>query len=166
MKRTMVYEWQSGSRIKLDPEAAGKQLEAIKKRSRGMLTPAAVLMDARPKKSLLHDYFEWDDGKAAEHYREQQAGYLIRSLVVRVVEVKGKSAARGPVRAFVSVQANDKRGYVGVVEALSNTKMREQVLNNAMTELQGWRQRYNDLSEFSKIFRAIDNVQGDLGLAA
>lgn len=60
------------------------RLASIAKRRKGRLTPAAVVKDARSKKSPLHSFFEWDDSEAAHQYRLNQARGLIRSVRVPV----------------------------------------------------------------------------------
>lgn len=63
-----------GSVRKIDPEVAGERLAAIKKgRGGGVISPAAVVEDARPKDSPLHPAFEWCDAAAAKRYREEGA---------------------------------------------------------------------------------------------
>lgn len=66
-------------------ELIAARLAKITEDCGGNLTPAAVVEDARSKKSPLHDQFEWDDGEAAHKYRLEQARTLIRSVRVEVV---------------------------------------------------------------------------------
>lgn len=51
----------------------------------GELTTEAVVTAARAVGSPLHRYFEWDDSRAAEAYRHEQAAALIRRVQVRVL---------------------------------------------------------------------------------
>lgn len=44
----------------------------------GELTASLVLSEATPEESPLHNYFEWDDGKAGHQYRLIQSRRLIR----------------------------------------------------------------------------------------
>ena len=48
------------------------------------LTPHSVVIEARSKKSPLHDCFEWDDSKAGHAYRLYQARALIRRVHIVV----------------------------------------------------------------------------------
>ena len=50
----------------------------------GRLTPEAVVEAARSEDDPMHSYFEWDDAKAGEKYRVDQARTLIRSVRVEV----------------------------------------------------------------------------------
>lgn len=61
-------------------------LEEIKKLEdrRGRLTAEEVLEAARPSASPLHGFFEWDDSKAAEAHRLEQARDLIRRVKIEL----------------------------------------------------------------------------------
>lgn len=50
----------------------------------GTVTPTRVVDDARADDSPLHDLFEWDDDKAAEAYRLQQARDVIGAVHILV----------------------------------------------------------------------------------
>lgn len=76
----------------------------------GVLTPDAVIEDARDPDSPLHDLFEWDDSKAAHEYRRVTARSFIRSIEVRIIQ-----PAEPVVRVSMFVrdvrQSHDKQGY-------------------------------------------------------
>lgn len=150
-----VYKWKPGAHLKINAKVAGTELERIRTKHNGRLTPTDVLEEAKSRNSPLHKAFEWDDTEAAHKYRVQQAQYLIRSIEVVVVPQKGKATATN-VRAFVSVKRERDRSYTSIAHAMSDAELREQVVAQAGKELQEWRHRYEKLSEFSKIFAAID----------
>lgn len=52
----------------------------------GYISAKAVVDASRSERAILHPCFEWNDGTAAEKWREQQARVMIKNLVV--VEVK------------------------------------------------------------------------------
>lgn len=68
--------------MKLTEEALA-EISALEDR-RGRLTPQEVVEAARPDGSALHGCFEWDDSKAAESYRIEQARELIRRVKIEV----------------------------------------------------------------------------------
>ena len=150
------YAWRPGSRISLDPDKAGRELEQIE-RKEGALTPETVLERARSNNSSLHDHFEWDDSVAAEQHRLSQAGELIRSITVDVSRSNLESAK--PIRAFVNVVEREERHYVSTARAMGDDELRRQVLAKAWADLEAWRKRYAELTEFAKIFAAIDQAQ-------
>lgn len=153
---TTVYKWKPGSRLKINAKVAGAELERIKTKHNGRLTPNDVLTEAKERASPLHKAFEWDDTEAAHKFRLQQASYLIRSIEVVVTAAKSKTPTN--VRAFVSVKRERDRSYTSIAHAMGDKDLREQVVADAWKELQAWRQRYEKLSEFSKIFAAIDKT--------
>lgn len=151
----MTYKWKAGSRIKINAKVAGQELERIRTRHNGRLTPQDILKEAKTKASPLHGAFEWSDTKAAQQFRLQQAQYLIRSIEVVVVQSKTKTSN---VRAFVNVKRDNDRSYTSLAHAMSDKELREQVIAQAWKELQEWRNRYERLSEFSRLFGAIDKM--------
>ena len=159
---TSVYKWKDGAHIRINAKVAGAELERIRTKHRGRLTPKDVLDEAKSNVSPLHKHFTWDDTKAAQQYRLQQAGELIRSIEVVVEQAKPAGRASGNVRAFVSVKEGKKRAYTSIADAMSDTDLRAQVLADALRELQTWRKRYEQLSEFSKVFAAIDRSVGKI----
>lgn len=58
---------------KADPQRLGEALATIQDAHGGRLEPEHVVDAARPKNSVLHKHFEWDDAAAAEAYRKDQA---------------------------------------------------------------------------------------------
>lgn len=151
----MVYQWKPNSHIKVDPDVAGAVLERLRTVNNGRLTQAAIVAEAQPKSSPLHDAFEWNDTKAAKQYRLEQASHMIRSIeVVRVVEGQNK-----PIRAFVNVVRDEDRSYTSVAHALSDRELRQQVIEQAWRELEAWRNRHAELIEFARIFAEIDQAR-------
>ena len=59
------------------------ELERIAGQDDGSLTASSVLDASRPKDAPLHQVFEWDNKKAAENYRLQQANTVIRCVTIK-----------------------------------------------------------------------------------
>lgn len=74
----------------ISPAKAATELKRISIAYNGALTPENVVAEAKKKSSILHKFFEWNDDKAAEQYRLQQARNLINNIQVTVV-AHGKS---------------------------------------------------------------------------
>lgn len=148
------YEWKKGARLSGNAQQVGRQLESIRKRNAGHLTPEMVVNEAQQSDALLHQYFEWDNHEAADKYREVQAGHLIRAVVV-IVEPNGRLKE---TRAFVSVTRDEGKSYTSIAHAMSDDELREQVVRRARKELQTWRERYADYQELSSMFTAIDKA--------
>ena len=141
-----TYAWKRGYHApKIDAQAAGESLDALRSKL-GVLTAEGVLVAAKPKRSKLHKAFEWDDSVAAQKHRLWQAGMLIRSVCVTVVNGEPSE----PVRAFVVI-SNGEDSYVNVVDAMADPAMRAQVLARAESEFLAWKSRYEHLEEFSEL---------------
>jgi hypothetical protein len=151
----MIFEWTEGSRFSVPAQTAGEELERIRRRHKGELEPAVVVKESRSRKSPLHACFEWDDVRAAQMHREEQARLLIRS--VRVVE-----EAAEPQRAYVNVKTTKGSRYVPISTAMANVLMRRQVLKDAKILLNGVRQRLSSLKKIKGIITAVDILEGEI----
>ena len=157
--RIAGYEFTDGARFqkgaRQNPEAVGQHLELLRKKYKGELTPQDVIDDARNNNSPLHSFFEWTDSKAAEQYRLQQARGLIRSVVAIYVNDEKPAVKQ---RAFVHIPEAGTPHYRETSHAMTLTKTRNLVLQQAWRELQGWRKKYADLQEFSSLVEVIDEL--------
>lgn len=151
------YAWRPGSRVSIDAEKAGRELENIRVTNGGELLAPDVVERARSANSALHEHFEWDDATAAEQHRLAQAGELIRSITVDV----SRSNVEPPkhVRAFVSVERESGRSYTSTLHAMGDAELRRQVLEGAWRELLAVRQKYAGLEELARVFAAIDEAR-------
>jgi hypothetical protein len=145
----------NGARLTIDPQLAGEELERIRKANGNVLTPAIVLAHAVQPDSPLHDAFEWNDAKAAQARREDQACYLLRNITVVIAE----SPSSRPVRAFVIIQTHETTAHTSIQVALASPDMRAQLLERAKKELSNWRQRYKELEELAAVFAAIEGLK-------
>ena len=146
----MVYQWKSGARISADAQVAGEMCAKLEKE--GRLTAKNLLNENREKDAPLHDAFNWNDSEAAELFREEQARYIIRSIVVK------KENVAEPIRQFIHVDVNENK-YHSVDVLLSKVDTRDAVLRMALAELQAFRKKYQGLEELSKVFAAIDQLK-------
>ncbi len=136
---TMSFRVTPGARIrKADAKVLGEAFERLK--SSGPLTADRVLSDAMNARSPLHRYFEWDDQKAAHHYRLEQARRLIRSIEVVLEDAKGKQV---PMRAYYSVRDSEgQRGYEAMQFVFSSPDLADQVIEEAHAQLEAWKVKY------------------------
>jgi hypothetical protein len=159
LSNSAQYAWtMTDSLIPVPAQVAGERLEKIRQDNGGKLEPEMVVDDSRPQEAPLHKAFEWDDAKAGELYRVDQAKQIIRHVVIQNVTEEGTAPTK-PVRAFVSVQRDGERSYTSMAHAMSDADLRKQVLERAMSELQNWRSRYKDLQELAQVYAAIDQTQ-------
>jgi hypothetical protein len=136
---------------KANPQRIGQALRAITDEQKGRLTPKAVIAAARDSKHPLHKHFEWDDAKAANSYRLEQARELIR--IIRVEEDSG------PVRAFFSI--SDKgMAYRTLEEVRATPNLQEIVLKQALRDLRAFEARYRDMTDVCEDVRAAQRKVG------
>lgn len=142
-----------------------RELHKIAKRDGG-LKPSDVVDYARPKSSPLHRYFEWDNTKAAERFRLVQAMHLIRMVRIKI-SMDDKQDRQ--VRMLVHVLTDEDRlgenkmargpcrgSYVSMIDVLSNSDYRQQMLEDAKSDLESFRRKYSILSELAEVCEAVD----------
>lgn len=150
----MIYKWKEAFPGRAVPaQVVGERLEQIAKRVQ--LTPKAVVDDARPTNSPLHPCFEWNDQVAAEKWRQEQAGAILRNIEVVIEDASGKDRE---VRAFVNVTQDDDRQYTSIAKAMRSPELRRQVLDTALRELESWRTKYGELRELADLLAAVDQT--------
>lgn len=130
----MVYKVREGFRVNGDPEKIGGELERLGT----AISPSAVVEVARDESSAMHDCFEWDDDKAAEAYRVDQARYLLRAIVV-VMPKDDEPEGTVEVRAYecVEIGKEEKKSYyVPTVNALKDEDLRAQVIGRLTADIE------------------------------
>lgn len=143
-----MYEFKKGSHIKADANIAGAMCEQLEN-SIG-LTPKNLLDANRDEKAPLHDCFDWNDGEAAEKWREQQARHIINCLCL-----KTETTEQTPVRAFFNIE---KVSYESTNVILRQEDKRTALLEQALREARVFEAKYQTLTELQPVFDAIDKV--------
>lgn len=143
---------------KEDLPAVSDELEAVRAKNKArMLLPVDVVNRARSQKSPLHPYFEWDDGEAADLYRQEQARSLIRVVVATV------DGSQEPVSAYVRLSSDGRsQGYRHVVDVLGDEQLAAQMVSDALTELDRWRERYRRVQSLTDLREAMDRETAKL----
>ena len=111
--------------------------------SAGILTPDAVLHDARNIDSPLHSYFDWDDKTAAHKFRLDQARKLIRSVRLVVNEQKHQINVIGYVK---NPDNQNEQGYVNTVSLRSDKEKARDVLTREINLALSAMQRAHDVA--------------------
>lgn len=145
----MVYSWKPGAHIKVSADVAGAMCKELA--DTGGLTARRLLDANRPEDAPLHDAFEWDDGVAAELYREDQARHIINCLCV-------KAEGREPVRKYFNIcRADSEYKDIDVIVKSKDdvARLHATVLN----ELIAIKKKYQYVTEFSPVWDAIEKVE-------
>lgn len=141
------YEARKGSPFKKEKaQIYGERLNYIASNNKGKITPILIVEDGKNKSSPLNNYFEWDNKKASDQFRLQQARNLINHIV-EVVVIEGKPSKQ---RSFFSVtNGKGKNIYVDIKTAVTTKSYRLQVLNQLIRILE-------NATELMKLFRSYE----------
>jgi hypothetical protein len=137
-------------------ETVVKELKKLARQNGGVLQAETVVEAAQPEESPLHPCFEWDNSQAGHLYRLHQARQLIRVSVVYEPQTDTH------VRAFISLTPDREvsgGGYREMIAVLSRKDMKEQMLADALAELESFQAKYAALKELAEVFKAIKKVQ-------
>ena len=139
-------------------------LETMKKveRAKGYLKPQDLVEAARPTSSPIHSLFEWDEEKAAENYRKQQARLWIKHVKIQLIE--GGPETNAYYSARVIINEKPIRGYFSAERVLSDENLASQVLNDAILEIKFWQKKYNDIESLKKVVdqEALKEIEAEV----
>lgn len=149
-----------------DGEKLARELHRLTKKNGGMLTAKDLLIEAEDPSSPFHRYIQWDNKKAAHHYRLMQARRILTCIEYEVKS--GKTVVNIP--AFVRVindgalpNAKPGMGYVTTATAAEETSFQDQVLARAINDAKMYAERYRRFNEvfttLKPIFEAIAKVE-------
>jgi hypothetical protein len=162
-EQTMKFTYVTGGSKAVKAGVAGHELERIRSESNGQLHASTVVEESRAEDAPLHPVFEWDDGKAADEYRKNQARQLISSI--RVV-YESPDASRQS-RMYVNVTTGGGRHYMPSIEAMADDELREQVLNRLLKMLNHYDTDLRELKGLrnirSKVQSLISEIEHETG---
>lgn len=148
------YQWNAGFGASMDIKKVVSELNDIQKRD-GEITPEAIVKEARKTHSELHNYFEWNNTKAADKYRLQQAADLIQRIEVRVL----KDGSQKTIRAFEVINKGvGEKGYASYNLADGLTRAKE----IALSDLKKVLYRLNQHSEYSAVIPHVNKAIKEL----
>ena len=127
-------------------------LREIAERNGGSITPEQIV-GAAEKDDRLHKYFTWDDTEAAGKWRIEEAKQLLR-FTVELIGTKNN-----PVRVFVSLSTERGEGYRLVDQAIKISSLREQMIHDALADMESFRERYRRIRELSGVFREMKKAE-------
>ena len=145
----MVYQWKPGSRIRADAQEAGEVLNRLERE--GRLSAKGLLDESRPEDAPLHKEFEWNDGVAAENWREHQARHIIGSILV----IPEKSE---PVRGFFKIERSDNR-YESIQTIMESRDKTNLLLEEAFKEFSRMEMKYKTLNLLQRVWDAAHRAE-------
>lgn len=147
----MVYKWKTGF-YKTPASVAADVMEGLSQN--GGLTAESLVDASRPEDAPLHNEFEWNNDKAAELYRQDQARTMIQSIVV----INEASPAQETTRAFVHIQQGESKQYEPIQVVIRDEDKLKLLYETAKRELEAFRNKYKGIKAFEKVFLEIDNL--------
>lgn len=117
----------------------------------GFIKPKTVVEWAKDHpESELHGRIEWDDAKAADAYRINQARQLI------AIHVRADDGSRSTISLVQDRNADGGYRHLGPV--LQNAELRAMAVRQALREFRRWEVRYKHLSELARVFDAANEI--------
>lgn len=150
MTEKRAYAFKPRVSFPIDAQTAGEALEKIKGHNSGDLTPEAVVESAKDAKSPLHPVFEWDDAKAGHQFRVQQAGTLIRSVIVTV-----SGGAEGETETTQVSVRDTGRGGTATAHVVTAEELHKAKVERGWREIEDWHKQYGDVAEFAGVGAAL-----------
>ncbi len=127
-----------------------------------------LLEVARSESHPLHNEFEWDDSVAGEKYRLSQAAHMIRNVQIVPItdEVKGPPCRAGMDVVRVEPSGEQRRGFMFTPSVMSDEKLSDQVVQNALSALKTWNRLYKDYAKLKKaasvVAQLIESLESEL----
>jgi tRNA A37 N6-isopentenylltransferase MiaA len=155
----VIVRLKQGARVKTDAATIFAAVEASKED--GNISLERLVEQAKPKDAPLHKEFTWNDSKAAEKWRLNEARYLVKAIEV-VHENSQPTRAWEAVTIAVEEGADTppqvKRVFRSVQEIMDDPAQRDELLVQALRDAAAWRKRYAGLQELALVHAAIDET--------
>lgn len=145
----IVASWKIGGIFKADAEKVASEITNIG----DGCTPIEIVEYAKNPSTELNKCFEWNDTVAAEKYRINQAGDVLRNLII--VKVDEKEEKPTNIRFFSNVGQST---YKPTLVVYQNQVEYERLLQQALRELDAFKKKYRELSELEEVFKVIEEV--------
>lgn len=138
---------------------------------RGAVTARDIVDAARSTNSPLHDYFEWNDKRAADQYRLEEARKMLRSITIRYIEDGQPKTARAFQVMTKSAYEAGPRNYQTFEVLHGDTAFAASMMDRASEELMTWRKRYAPYTEmwtkfgdcFQQVLNQISEFEEEFG---
>lgn len=143
-------------------------------RESGGVSASQLVEAARPKKSPIHDAFQWDDSKAAAEHRLLQARQWIKRVKIIVedkaetvvhvpaVTVAGEKIKEGVYKPIIHVVSNANEYALALQEITNGIKALERSYNRLTEAFKRVGKSKKRESQVAKIGRGIDTITSAL----
>lgn len=125
------------------------------------LTAENLLNRAKDKKSLLHDFFDWDNSSAAEKWRLHEARHVVNEIKI-IVDQKSLYNYENVKVTILSPETGEliqERQYKSHVDIMNSEDFRKQMITTALNHITYWEDKYKHYKELQPIFNSIHKVK-------
>ena len=143
--------WETKGLFKAD---ATQCAEEIKTLGEGFAASDVVNL-ASDEGTELHKCFTWDNDKAADKWRLQEARIIVSNLKITYIKNEDEEPVETKVRVFYKNDSS-KSSYKSTPFIVSEMDEHEKLLERAKRELEMFRAKYKMLTELNEIFEMID----------
>lgn len=143
----IIAEWSKIGKglYKADAQKVAEEIQSIGDEA----TPSQIVEKARDANTELHKCFTWDDKKAAEQWRLQQARSVVGCLIIH----RGEQHKNKPeIHYFCK---NDSGGYKPATYIFTHANEHEKLLQAAYAELAAFKRKYSNLQELDWILEQL-----------
>lgn len=145
------YRYKEGFRCGIPIEKTVAVMNGLAEQNR--LTAKDLVEVSKDEDAPLHNYFEWDNEKCGEKWREQQGRVLIANIVVQDVEDEKSE----PVRAFFQIE-NETSLYEPLTVIIKDEDKLQSLYDTAKRELKSFQKKYSRIKAFAGLFKEIDQL--------
>lgn len=128
------------------------------------LTPQAVVEQARNPTSILHAFFQWDDQKAAQQHRLDQARRLISSFEIVVISHRKEYR----VQEFVEDPRKERQqGYVAITSIVDDKQVARNFIERELAVAATYVEKCTTYAELVGLRKQVEGLRQDIeGLRA
>ena len=158
----MVYWKDAFMHGNINAEGVFAELETISEK-----TPANIVKKAKSQKSAMHKCFTWEEGKAAEQWRLQEARQMVNHLVVAYdIVTEKKGPARVIINAYSSVPVQKGRQFVRTSDGLDNEVLKKMIVTQVQSLLSQAKNKMAAHNIFftAKHFEEVDTLIEDIAI--
>ena len=142
--------------------------EILRIKKQNGLTAENVINEAKKKKNVLHQLFDWNNTEAAEKWRLHQARVFINEIKI-IIDTKEYYAFENVSINISSTTKDDTvREYKETLEITNNNDWRQQIIKTAYSQLLYWKNKYEqyNLTEFLPIIKEIEKISPKIKMEA
>lgn len=153
----IVASWKIEGLFKADAVKVAEEIRSIGKE----IKPIGLIEKGRDKNSELHKCFDWNDKTASEKYRLFQARKILNTIIIRKVSEKAEEQTNTRMFSYITTKATEEKThgvYMQTVTIYKNPDQYQDLLQQALRELESFKRKYQSLKELKELFKVIDEI--------